>query len=156
GLLPYIPLPNVPGTDIRNFHFVTTAVSDSDDINLRLNRSFGAASTQRRGQNGSGGGAGGRGGPFRGGRHSNNLSIGIHYHGSSSTQTNPFPSVSGSSDNRSLDIPFSYTRSFGKITNRLSVDFNRSRIRTHNIYAGVTDITGTLGINGVSTNPFDW
>jgi len=143
GLLPYIPLPNVPGTDFKNFHYVTSALSNSDDLNFRLNRSFGAATTQRRG-------------PGRFGGSRNNLSIGIHYHGASANQTNPFPTVGGSTDTRSMDIPVSYTRSFGKLVNIARMDFNRSRVSTRNLYAFNTDITGTLGINGVSTNPFDW
>ena len=47
-------------------------------------------------------------------------------------------------------------RSIGKLTNSLRFDFNRSRTRTHNLYAFNNDITSTLGITGVSSNPFDW
>ncbi len=73
--------PNLPG-NFQNFHFVTSATSNSDDLNIRLNRTFGAAP------------AGGRRG---GGRNAprNNLSFGFHYHGSSANLTNPFPSVGG-------------------------------------------------------------
>ena len=42
GLLNYIPMPNLPG-DEQNFHYVTSATSDSDDLNVRVNHSFGAA-----------------------------------------------------------------------------------------------------------------
>src|SRR6202034_1805060 len=42
GLLQYIPLPNLPGS-LQNFHFVTSATSDSEDLNVRVNHSFGAA-----------------------------------------------------------------------------------------------------------------
>ena len=42
GLLQYIPCPNLPG-NFQNFHYVTSANSDSDDLNVRLNRTFGAA-----------------------------------------------------------------------------------------------------------------
>ena len=142
GLLPYIPLPNLPGT-YQNFHYVTSATSDSDDLNIRLNHSFGAAP------------AGGRRG---GGRNAprNNLAFGFHYHQSSATLTNPFPSVGGSTTVRSFDIPVSYTRSIGKLTNIVRADFNRNRTRTQNLYGFNNDITGTLGITGVSTNPFDW
>jgi hypothetical protein len=142
GLLQYIPLPNLPG-NYQNFHFVTSANSDSDDLNIRLNRTFGAAAV--RGRRG-----GGRRGP------QNNLSIGFHYHGSSANITNPFPSVGGSTTVRSFDIPVSYTRSFGKLTNIVRADFNRSRTRTQNLYGFNDDITSALGIVGVSQNPFDW
>ncbi len=142
GLLPYIPLPNLPG-NFQNFHFVTSATSDSDDLNVRLNRTFGAAPV--RGRRG-----GGRNAPR------NSLSIGFHYHGSSANLTNPFPSVGGNSNVRSFDVPVSYTRSIGKLTNIVRVDFNRSRSRTRNLYAFNNDIAGALGIGGVSLNPFDW
>ena len=142
GLLSYIPLPNLPG-GFQNFHFVTSANSDSDDLNVRLNHTFGAAPL--RGRRG-----GGRNAPR------NNLSIGFHYHGSSVNLTNPFSSVGGNSNVRSFDVPVSYTRSIGKLTNIVRVDFNRSRSRTQNLYAFNNDIAGALGIGGVSQNPFDW
>jgi trimeric autotransporter adhesin len=142
GLLPYIPLPNLPGS-YQNFHYVTSASNDSYDLNLRLNHSFGAAP------------AGGRRG---GGRNAprNSLQIGFHYHQSSATLTNPFPSVGGRTTVRSFDIPVSYTRSVGKLTNIVRADFNRNRTSTQNLYAFRDNITGTLGIAGVSANPFDW
>lgn len=143
GLLAYIPLPNVPGTARQNFHFVTSADNHSDDFNFRLNRSFGAAPA----------------GPRRGGRFGgsgNNLSVGVRYHSAGSNLTDVFPSVGGTTSTRSIDIPLSYTHRFGRINNILRVDFNRSRIRSQNLYAFTQDITGGLGITGVSTNPFDW
>ncbi|MGA7379109.1 MAG: TonB-dependent receptor [Candidatus Sulfotelmatobacter sp.] len=142
ALLQYIPLPNLPGS-YQNFHYVTSANSDSDDLNIRVNRSFGAAPV--RGRRG-----GGRNAPR------NNLTFGFHYHESSTTLTNPFPSVGGNTSVRSFDIPVSYTRSIGKLTNIVRADFNRSRTRTQNLYAFSNDITGALGITGVSQNPFDW
>ena len=142
GLLPYIPMPNLPG-NYQNFHFITSANSSSDDLNIRINHSFGAALRGRRQ-------GGGRRGP------QNNLTFGFHYHGSSAELTNPYPSVGGHTDVRSFDIPISYVRSFGKLTNVARFDFNRSRTRTQNLYAFVNNITGAVGIDGVSTNPFDW
>ena len=143
-LLQYIPRANIPGRDAQNFHFVTTTANSSDDFNFRLNRSFGAAPTR------------GRGGPgwFFGGR--NNLNAGIHYHGAHSDLTNAFPTVGGSTDTRSVDIPVGYTRSLGKINNIFRVDFNRSRIQTQNLYANRQNVAGMAGVGGVSTNPFDW
>jgi trimeric autotransporter adhesin len=142
GLLNFIPMPNLPG-NFQNFHFVTSATSNSDDLNIRLNHNFGSAP------------AGGRRG---GGRNAprNSLQIGFHYHQSSATLTNPFPSVGGNTTVRSFDIPVSYTRSIGKLTNIVRADFNRNRTRTQNLYAFKNNIAGALGITGVSTNPFDW
>ncbi len=141
GLLPYIPTPNLPG-DYQNFHFVTSATNDTDDLNVRINHTFGAAP--------AGGRRGGRGAPR------NNFTFGLHYHGSSAKLTNPFPSVGGSTSIRSFDVPIAYVRSIGKLTNSLRFDFNRSRTRTQNLYAFNDDITNTVGITGISQNPFDW
>jgi hypothetical protein len=141
GLLAYIPPPNLPG-NAQNFRIVTSVNNSSDDLNIRVNHTLGAATP--------GGRRGGRGAPR------NNLTFGFHYHQSSAALTNSFPSVGGNTTVRSFDVPVSYARSWGKLTNIVRVDFNRSRTRTQNLYAFVQDITGTLGITGVSANPFDW
>jgi len=142
GLLQYIPTPNLP-SDFQNFHFVTSANSSSDDLNIRINRTLGAATPSgRRG--------GGRGAPR------NNLTIGFHFHQANTNLTNPFPSVAGNTSVRSFDIPVSYARSWGRLTNIVRADFNRSRTNTQNLYAFSQNITGDLGITGVSQDPFDW
>jgi trimeric autotransporter adhesin len=142
GLLQYIPEPNLPGA-FQNFHFVTSANSSSDDLNVRVNHTLGAAPVGgRRG--------GGRGAPR------NSLTFGFHYHGSNAAITNPFPSVGGNTGVRSFDVPLGYIRSIGKLTNSLRFDFNRSRTQTQNLYAFKDDVESSLGITGVSTNPFDW
>lgn len=141
GLLKYIPVPNLPGSS-QNFHFVTSANTSSDDLNIRLNRQLGAGAPR--------GPRGGRGGAR------NNLTFGFHFRQSNSTLTNPFPSVGGHSSTRSFDVPVSYARTWGKFTNIVRADFNRSRTEAQNLYAFEQDITGDLGITGVSQNPFDW
>jgi hypothetical protein len=143
GLLQYIPLRNVNNAapDAPNFHFVTSTLNDGDDLNIRLNQALGGASN-------------GRGRGQRGPR--NNLNFGFHYHAASANLTNPFPSVGGHTSTRSFDVPIGYVRTFGKVINNGRLDFNRSRISTQNLYAFNQDITGDLGIAGVSTNPFDW
>jgi trimeric autotransporter adhesin len=143
GLLAYIPCPNLPG-NTQNFHYVTSTTSDSDDLNIRVNHTIGAAPT-----GGRRGGGGGR-------RPGNSLTFGFHYHGSSANITNPFPSVGGTTGVRSFDVPIGWVKSIGKLTNSLRFDFNRSRTKTQNLYAYNDDIDSGLGITGVSTNPFDW
>ena len=113
--------------------------NSSDDLNVRLNYGLGGTSPGLRGQ---------------GAR--NSISIGFHYHGSNTDLTNPYPGVGGSTDVRSYDLPLSYTRTFGKLTNIMRADFNRSTTQTQNLYAYTQNIVGDLGINGVSQNPFDW
>ena len=140
GLLSFIPLPNLPG-DTQNFHFVTATNSDLDDLNIRLMHALGSSSIgQRRGRRGP----------------QNNLTLGFHYHSTGANVTNPFPSVGGNSSVRSFDVPVSYIRSIGKLTNVFRVDYNRNRVSTRNLYAFSQDITSSVGITGVSQNPFDW
>lgn len=150
GLLQYIPLPNLTGAppDTQNFHYVKTANKDSDDVNIRVNRSLGATQFPPGppGPSGSGG--------FRGPR--NDLLFGFHYHSSNTELTTSFPSAGGATMVRSFDVPLGYVHTFGNITNLAHVDFNRSRTSTRNLYAFSQDVAGNLGIDGVSENPFDW
>jgi hypothetical protein len=141
ALLKFIPLPNLPGSQ-KNFYFATSTVSDSDDLNIRLNRTLGA--TTPRGRRGGRGGA------------RNSLTIGFHYHATSANLTNPFPSVGGSTSSRSFDVPVSYTRTFGKLINTARVDFNRSRTSRQNLYAFSENVAAAAGVTGVSETPFDW
>ena len=142
NLLKFIPTPNLPGVqpDEQNFHFITTATSNSDDLNIRLMHALGGASVGSRRARGP----------------QNNLTFGFHYHGANSVLTNPFPTVGGNTSTRSFDVPVGYIRSFGKLTNVFRVDYNRSRTSTQNLYAFSQNIAGDLGIGGVSSDPFDW
>ncbi|MGA3317745.1 MAG: TonB-dependent receptor [Candidatus Korobacteraceae bacterium] len=141
GLLAYIPLPNLPG-QIQNFRNITAAKNDSNDFNIRLNQALGGSS--------AGPGRGRNRGP------QNNLNVGFHYHESDQTLTDPYPSVGGTTITHGYDVPVGYVRSFGRLINNFRVDYNRSTIQTNNLYASNTDITGLLGITGVSQNPLDW
>ena len=141
GLLNYIPLPNLPG-QVQNFRSVLAAKSDSNDLNIRLNQALSGGST-------------GRGpGRFRGPQ--NNLTFGFHYHESDQTLTNSFPSVGGQTIVHGYDVPIGYIRSFGRLINTFRVEYNLSTIQTQNLYAFNTNVTGALGINGVSQSPANW
>lgn len=141
ALLAYIPLPT-PGLEgqPQNFHYITSVNNHSNDINLRVNRTLGAAPA----------------GPPRRRGPRNNLNFGFHYHTAGNILTNPFPTVSGRTSVRSFDIPVGYTRSFGRLINNFRFDFNRNRISTQNLYAFLTNVAGNAGITGVATDPFDW
>ena len=141
GLLQFIPVPNLPGAT-QNFHFVTATDSNSDDLNIRLNHTLGAAPT------------GPRRGRGRGPR--NSLSLGLRYHHTESNLTNAFPGLGGTTSIHAWDVPISYARTFGKITNIARFDFNRNWSQTQNLFAFTQDVAGNLGIQGVSQNPFDW
>src|SRR5205814_4540071 len=89
ALLKYIPLPNIlTTTSGQNFHYVTSAGSNSDSVILRLVHNFGASSGPGFGLFGNG--RGGSGGGRR--RSQNNINFGLNWSRSSSNLVNPFPS----------------------------------------------------------------
>ncbi|HTM87145.1 MAG TPA: TonB-dependent receptor [Terriglobales bacterium] len=139
GLLQFIPAPNLPGT-VDNFHYLTSNTDNENNLNVHLVHSFG----------------GGTIGRWRHGGKRNNLNGGFHYHNSDTGLANPYPTVGGNTSVRGFDVPIGYVRSLGKITNIARMDYNRETISTRNLYAYLRNITGNLGIAGVSQNPFDW
>jgi trimeric autotransporter adhesin len=160
-LLNLFPLPNQPGQR-QNFHFVTSANTQLDDVNVRVVHAFSPPPPQGRGQ-GQGPGAqrgpggGGRGG-FGGGRGggASNLSVNVHYRHSDSANLNPLPTVGGSNVLTAWDIPVSYSFTKRGWTNSIRFDFNHQRANTQNLYAFGQDVASQAGILGASTDPFDW
>ena len=141
GLLNYIPTPNLPGTT-QNFQYIGASTSDTTDLNIRLNQALGGSSV----------------GPGRGRARGpqNTLNFGFHYHNVDQTLSSAFPTVGGHTTTTGYDIPIGYVRSFGRVINNFRFDFNRSSINSTNLYAFKTNITGELGITGVSQTPFTW
>src|SRR6185369_8311436 len=150
GLLNYIPLPNLPGNS-QNFHYVTSATQNNDNLNLRVMHNFGPGGA---GGPFGGGGGGGRGGGGAGTR--NNINIGFNWSRSYSNSTNPFPSVSGTASSSGYNVPVGWTYGKGHLTNNLRFTWNRSQNKSSNLYAGVLNVAGQLGISGVSQDPFDF
>ncbi len=167
SLLAYIPQPNLSG-DTQNFHYSTATSSSSNDINLRLTHIFGAQP-----QRGAGGGRG-RGGlqgpiarPGAGGAAAfgrgrgpaqprSVLNINLGYRQSSSVSSTTFPTIGGSSKTTGWNVPVSWMYAKGRFNNMLNVSYNRNASNSTNLYAFSTNVTGIAGIQGVSTDPFDW
>lgn len=150
SLLKYYPLPNLTG-DLRNFHYVTSSNTTSNDINFRFIRSFG---TVQRGRGGvpamrAGGGRGG-------GRGGSNLMIGLSYRGSTSDQLSSFPSAAGTREQSAWNVPVNFTFQWKGIFNTLRVQYSRNRSTSTNLYANQVNVAGDAGIEGVSTDPFSW
>ena len=154
ALLPFIPAPNQDSTD-QNFHYATTVVSHSDDINFRFIRSFGTAQRGRPGQpaGGRGGMGGGRGGAGGG---SSNLSVGVQFRWSTSDQATAFPTTGGKGKQTAWNVPVNYTFQKWGLFNTVNVQFNRNHATTSNLYAYTRDVAGEAGIVGVSEDPFSW
>ncbi len=108
ALLPYIPSPNLTDTS-RNFHYVTTTSSSTDNINLRVTHNFTPNVAGRGGRGGPGGGgrvfAGGPGG--RAGRGvqqgtSVSMTAQLQYRRNDNDQTNVFPALGGTTTGSNL------------------------------------------------------
>jgi hypothetical protein len=150
ALLQYIPLPNL-NTTTQNFHYVTSDNSNSDSVSLRLVHNF--AST------GPGFGPFGGGGPGGGSgrnRSQNNVSFGTNWSRSSTAIVNPFPSLAGGTGTQGLNANAAWTYGKGRKTNLFRVNYNHNHVSTTNLYSNSQDIAAAAGIEGVSTNPFDF
>ncbi len=170
-LLSFIPKPNIIG-DTQNFHYVTANSSDSNDVNLRVTHVFGAQ-PQRGGGRGRGGfpPGGGRGGPGGGGfgpggpggRQGRGpqptrsvLNASVSYRESSSASSSTFPTIGGSAGTTGWNVPVSWMLTKGRINNVLTFTYNRNSSTSTNLYAYNTNVVGAAGIEGVSSDPFDW
>jgi hypothetical protein len=156
ALLAYFPLPNLPG-DSQNFRYTSSAVTNTDDVNLRLVFSLGQAGQGGQGERGQGG-QGGFGGRGRGGqgRQGLNISLGVHYRHGDSDRTTAFPTLGGASLQSAWDVPVGISFAKAKVFHSIRLQFNRNRADVANLYSGVTNVAGDAGIGGVSTDPFDW
>lgn len=148
ALLNYIPLPNLPGTT-QNFHYVTSAESNTDNVSLRLIHNFGPAPAQGARNFGVG-----RGGGRRGPR--NNLNMGLNWTKTTSNIVGAFPSLAGGTGTQGLNATAAWVYGNGRKTNNLRFTYNHSHVSTTNLYSGATNVAGLAQIGGVSPNPFDW
>jgi hypothetical protein len=171
-LLSFIPTPNILG-DTQNFHYVTANSSNSNDVNFRVTHVFGAQ-PQRGGGRGRGGfppggGRGGPGGPGGfgpggpGGRQGRGpqptrsvLNASVSYRESSAVSSSTFPTIGGSAGTAGWNVPVSWMLTKGRINNLLTVTYNRNSSTNTNLYAYNTNVAGAAGIEGVSSDPFDW
>jgi hypothetical protein len=153
ALLNYIPLPNIgPTASGQNFHYVTSAASNSDTVILRLVHNFGASGGPGFSPFGGGGGGGGRR------RAQNNINFGLNWSRSSNNIVNQFPSLAGGTGTQGLNASAGWTYGKGRVTNIFRVNYNHNHVSTTNLYSNVTDVAGPggAGINGISNDPFDW
>jgi hypothetical protein len=153
ALLNFIPMPNIGLTASgQNFHYVTSAESNSDTVILRLIHNFGASSGPGFGPFGNGGGGGRAGGK----RSQNNINFGLNWSRSTTNIVNPFPSLAGGTGTQGLNASAGWTYGKGRVTNIFRVNYNHNHVSTTNLYSNVTDVAGGAGIGGISNDPFNW
>ena len=151
ALLPFIPLPNLPGTT-RNFHFVTALTQNSDQIAVRMIHNFGEGATFMP-FGGAGGGGGGRGGRRRA---RNNINFNFNYSDSHNQVSNPFPTLLGTTETSGINTGAGWVVSRNRLTNNLHFNYNRSHTQLSNLYQDKVNVAGLAGITGMSQDPFDF
>ena len=84
------------------------------------------------------------------------LNASVGYRQSSSSSSSTFPTIGGSAGTAGLNVPVSWMLTKGRINNVLTVTYNRNSSTSTNLYAYNTNVVGAAGIEGVSSDPFDW
>ena len=152
ALLPFIPLPNLPGST-RNFHFVTALTQNSDQVAVRMIHNFGEGATFMPFGGASGGGGGGRGGRRRA---RNNINFNLNYSDSHNQVSNPFPTLLGTTDTSGINTGAGWVVSRNRLTNNLHFNYNRSHTQLSNLYQNKVNVAGLASITGTSQDPFDY
>ena len=151
GLLSYVPLPNLPGTS-RNYQRLTSAEDNSTLVGLRFIHSFGSSS----------------GSPLRGlirqymGMSQGlqqNIHANFNYSHTAADDLSLFAGFGGKTQTHSRSLELGYTLSKGRLTNNLTLDWNRSTADAVNDFTNTTDIANSLGIdifNGTAADPLNY
>jgi hypothetical protein len=129
GVLKYIPLPNLPG-QVQNFHLQDSLPTSSDRLMARVGHQI---------------------------SKKDSLNVMYFFNSSRSHSISSFPNLTSRTSTRGQNLTLGEIHTFAPgLINTLSANFNRQRISTLNPFAFEQNIVGDLGIQGVSTDPFDW
>jgi hypothetical protein len=129
GLLQFIPLPNLPGS-VQNFHLHEALPSNNDRLMVRIGHQI-----------------------------SNQDSVSVFYfiNSTRSESVSSFPELTTNNSTRGQNLNLSENHTYSpQMVNNVAVNFNRQRISILNPFAFQQDISGGLGIRGISQNPRDW
>ncbi len=134
NLLNYIPLPNIPLTDVAgqsfNYHLQTNVPGLSNRVNVNVTHQI-----------------------------SSKISLQVSYNLSNTTShaLSSFPGIESNMFARgqtaSIDLTQNWTKTFLQTS---QLFFSRSRTLGLNEFSDVTDIASQLGITGISSNPLDY
>ena len=147
----YYPLPNITPTQTGdNYQATFPGTSDSSQISLRYNESFGQAPTRGRGGFGGGGRGGGGGGQNRNAPPTLRQSIAENFaesHSASAT-SNFSPQLGGKSVSNGYSLSSGYTVGYGRINSTATLSWNRSLSLATNYFTnGTANPAQTAGIN---------
>lgn len=146
ALLNYIPEPNVATTSTRNYYLLQTQQTNSTMIGTRYMRTIGNS------------GGGQRMPAFlaqfmnqKGLRQ--NINVNFNYSHNASDNVNIFPQLGGKASTDNYSVQAGYTIGYGRLTNNLSIGWNRSNGQTTNFFTNRQDISTNLGLLDSSNQP---
>ena len=167
ALMQYYPAPNLSG-NTRNYHFQSSTASTSNNFNVRIQHNFSgqAAGGGGRGGGGNNNGRGttqqsnagqaGRGRRLLATRTNVNMNAQVQYSSSHGDRLNVFTTLGGQQESSSLGIPITFNVQRGRSQHQFGVQYNHTKSSTTNRFAGVTDVSNLIGLQGVSDDPFAW
>jgi hypothetical protein len=134
NLLSYIPLPNIPVTNVAgqnfNFHLQTNVPGISNRLNVNVTHQL-----------------------------SSKLSLQVNYNLSDATShsVNSFPGIEGNTFTRGQSVMIGLTQNWTKtFVHTSQLYFSRNRALGLNEFSNVTDVSSDLGLTGISGNPADY
>jgi outer membrane receptor protein involved in Fe transport len=152
GLLSYIPQQNLPGA-FQNYQRISTAQTNTTNVGVRFVHNFGSS-------------AGGS--PIAGmirqvmGQGTNTwrqtINANFNYSHNAADELNIFPDLGGKQQTHEYSVQAGYTAGKNKLTNSLTVGWNRSDTQLLNYFTNTTDVASQLGINvfNGATSPLNY
>ncbi|HET9180179.1 MAG TPA: carboxypeptidase regulatory-like domain-containing protein [Terriglobia bacterium] len=129
GLLQYLPMPNLPG-QVQNYHVQLSLPTASQIFMARVGREISSK---------------------------DNLAVVYFYDSSHADGLTGFPNIPSTTTTRRQNVSVTETHNFStRAVNDFAVNFNRARTLVTNPFSYNRNITGELGIQGVSQDPRDW
>jgi hypothetical protein len=144
---PFIPEPNLTGNSNGfNYHLLTTAQSNSTQFGARYMRSLGKNATLTTNR---------RTAQTQGLRQSINFNY--NWAGTAADNVNIFPQLGGKNSSNSNSLSAGYTVGYHKITDILSLSWNRSTSQATNFFTNTSnDIASTAGIAIPDSSPLNY
>jgi hypothetical protein len=151
ALLSYYPAPNLPGTT-QNYRLLTTQGSNSDNVGLRWNHSFGASTGNLP--------AIARQFINTGNGLNQSINVNFSYSHSASDDINIFPALGGKQQTHSYSTAAGYSIGKGKLTNNVTFTWNRNNSQLRNFFTNADDVSTSVGILGpdgaLNSNPLNY
>jgi len=154
SLLPYYPFPNITPTTTSSYNYqrVASPASDSNTIAMRYVRNFGQAGGMGQHYSSHGFTKQQKNGPAT---IRQNINGNFNYQHAANDIYTAFPQFGGKSATNSLAFGAGYTIGYGRLTNNLSVSWNRSHAITHNYFTDLHNPANDAGLNLGDTTTYD-